>query len=72
MLGEASSGSQMVGYSYRLAHSVDRGAEEDRLGDGDEDRENPRYRSPRGHERQVEGVMETLSEGPEDFYKIPY
>jgi hypothetical protein len=23
-------------------------------------------------ERQVEGVMETLSEGPEDFYKISY
>lgn len=38
------------------------------MGDGGPDREDPLYGTHEAHEKQVEEVMETLSEGPEGFY----
>ena len=49
-------------------HPGHRREEEEGRGDGGEDREDKRLVLHEIHERQVEEVMETLSEGPGGFY----
>jgi hypothetical protein len=39
------------------------------MGDGGEDREDTLHGAGKAHKRQVEETTETLSEGPEDFYR---